>query len=90
LRGIFGRKGEETSGTWIKLHSHELYNFCSSQNIIKVIKLKRMRPVGKVRHGRDEEEWMYLFSTTHGMKRSIGKPKRGCEVNTKIVHKIRI
>jgi hypothetical protein len=43
LRRIFGRKREEVAGGWRRLHNDELHNFHTSQNIIKVIKSRRMR-----------------------------------------------
>jgi hypothetical protein len=33
IRRIFGRKGEEVTGGWRKLHNEELYNACFSQRI---------------------------------------------------------
>jgi hypothetical protein len=38
LRTIFGSKREEVEGGWIRLHSEELHNAYTSQNIIRVIK----------------------------------------------------
>jgi hypothetical protein len=34
LRRIFGPKRDEVTGEWRKLHSEELHNLYSSQNII--------------------------------------------------------
>jgi hypothetical protein len=42
LRRIFGPKREE-DGSWRKLHNDELHSLYSSQNIVRVIKSKRMR-----------------------------------------------
>jgi hypothetical protein len=47
LRRIFGPKREE-DGSWRKLHNDELHNLYSSPNIVKVIKLRRMRWVEHV------------------------------------------
>jgi hypothetical protein len=43
LRRIFGRKRDEVTGEWLNLHNEELNDQYSSQNIIRVIKSKRMR-----------------------------------------------
>jgi hypothetical protein len=43
LRRIFGPKREEVAGVWRTLHNEELSNLYASQNIIRVIKLKRMQ-----------------------------------------------
>jgi hypothetical protein len=43
LRRIFGRKREEVAGGWRRLHNEELHNLYASPNVIRVIKLRRMR-----------------------------------------------
>jgi hypothetical protein len=54
LRKIFGPKREE-NGLWRKLHNDELHSLYSSPNIVRVIKLRRMRWAGHVaRMGRGE------------------------------------
>jgi hypothetical protein len=45
---IFGPKREEVAGGWRRLHNEELHNLYASQNIIRVIKSKRMIWVGHV------------------------------------------
>jgi hypothetical protein len=47
LRRIFGPKREE-DGSWRKLHNVELHSLYSSLNIVRVIKLRRMRWAGHV------------------------------------------
>jgi sorting nexin-29 len=47
LRKIFGTMREEY-GSWRKLHNDELHNLFSSQNIVRVIRSRRMRWVGHV------------------------------------------
>jgi len=44
---IFGPKREEDR-SWRKLHNDELHNLHSSLNIVRVIKLRRMRAAGHV------------------------------------------
>jgi hypothetical protein len=46
LRRIFGPKREEVTGDWRKLHNEELHNLYSSPNVIRMIKLRRMRWAG--------------------------------------------
>jgi hypothetical protein len=43
LRRIFGPRRDEIIGGWRKLHNEELHNFCSSTNIIRMMKYSRMR-----------------------------------------------
>jgi hypothetical protein len=43
LRRIFGPRRDEVTGGWIKLYNKKLHNLYSSTNIIRVIKLRRMR-----------------------------------------------
>jgi hypothetical protein len=42
LRKIFGPKRDEVTGEWRALHNEELDDLCSSPNIIRVIKSRRM------------------------------------------------
>jgi hypothetical protein len=48
LRRIFGRRRDEVTGDWRRLHNEELNDFYSSPNIVRVIKSRRMRWVGHV------------------------------------------
>ena len=48
LRRIFGPKRDEVTGEWRKLHNEELNDLYCSPNIVRVIKLRRMRWVGHV------------------------------------------
>jgi hypothetical protein len=48
LRRIFGRKRDEVTGGWTKLHNEELHNLYSSPNIIRMSKSRRMRWAGHV------------------------------------------
>jgi hypothetical protein len=43
LRRIFGPKGDEVTGEWRKLHNEVLNSLYYSANILRVIKLRRMR-----------------------------------------------
>jgi hypothetical protein len=52
LRRIFGPKGDEVTGEWIKLYAKDLNYLHSSPNIVQVIILRRMRWLGT--HGGEE------------------------------------
>jgi RNA 3'-terminal phosphate cyclase len=57
LRRIFGPKGGgEVTGEWRKLHSEKLHNFCSSPNIIRQIKSRRMMWAGHVARMGEEKK----------------------------------
>jgi len=43
LRRIFGPRRDDVTGDWRRLHNEELYDLYSSPNIVRVIKLRRMR-----------------------------------------------
>ena len=43
LRRIFGAKRDGVTGEWRKLYNEELNDLYCSRNIIRVIKLRRMR-----------------------------------------------
>ena len=48
LRRIFGPRRDEVTGEWRRLHNEELNDLYSSPNIVRVIKLRRMRWTGHV------------------------------------------
>jgi hypothetical protein len=48
LKKIFGPRREEVRGEWRKLHNEELNDLYSSQNIVWVIKSRRIGWVGNV------------------------------------------
>jgi len=48
LRRIFGPKRDEVTGEWRKLHNEKLNDLYSSPSIVRVIKSRRMRWVGRV------------------------------------------
>ncbi|KAJ4441604.1 hypothetical protein ANN_11460 [Periplaneta americana] len=48
LRKIFGAKRDEVTGEWRKLYNAELYVLCSSPDIIRNIKSRRLRWAGHV------------------------------------------
>jgi len=50
LRRIFGRKMDEVTGEWRKLHNEELNDLYSSTSIVQVIRSRRMSVAGHVTH----------------------------------------
>jgi hypothetical protein len=51
LRRIFGPKRDEVTEEWRRLHNKELYALYSSPDIIRVIKLRRLRKTGELHRG---------------------------------------
>jgi len=54
LRRIFGTRRDEVTGKWRRLHNEELNDLYCSPNIVRVIKLRRMRWAGHVARMREE------------------------------------
>ena len=48
LRRIFGPKSDEIAREWRKLHNEEFNDLCSSLNIVRVVKSRRMKWAGHV------------------------------------------
>jgi hypothetical protein len=83
LRKIFGPKSEE-DGSWRKLHNDELHILYYSQNIVRVIKSRRIRWAGhmtRMREGRGV--YRVLVGRPEG-KRPLGRPRRRWEDNIKM------
>ena len=71
---IFGRKREEVTGEWRKLHNEELNDLYSLPNIVRVVKSRRMRWAGHVaRMGEDRGVHRVLVGKPEG-KRPLGRP----------------
>jgi hypothetical protein len=66
-----------------KIHNEEPYDLYSSQNIIRVIKSRRMRWAGHVAGmGERKDAYRVLVGRPKGM-RSLGRPRRRWHVNIK-------
>jgi hypothetical protein len=90
LRWIFGPKSEE-DGSWRKLHNNELHSLYSSPNIVRVIKLRRMKWAGHVaRMGEGRGVYRVLVGRPEG-RRPLARPRRRWEDNIKMdLREIRI
>jgi len=83
LRRI-GPKRDEVTGEWRKLHNKELNNLCSSPNIVRLIKLRKMRWAEHVAlMGERREVYRVLVGIPEG-KRPLGRPRRRWEDNIKM------
>jgi hypothetical protein len=83
LRRIFGPKREE-DGSWRKLHNDELHDLCSSPNIFRVIKSRRIRWAGHVAcMGEGRGTYRLLVGRPEG-KRPMARPRRRWEDNIKM------
>jgi hypothetical protein len=75
---------DEVTGEWRKLHSEELHDLYTSPNIVRVIKLIRIRWAGHVaRIGQGREVYRVLVGKPEG-KRPLGRPRRRWEDNIKM------
>jgi hypothetical protein len=83
LRKIFGPKREE-GGSWRILLNDELHNLYSSQNIVMVIKSRRLRWAGHVAcMGEGRGVYRVLVGRPKG-KTPLGRPRRRWEDNIKL------
>jgi hypothetical protein len=83
LRRIFGLK-REVDRLWRKLHNDELHSLCSSPNIVRVIKSRRLRWAGHVAHmGEGRGVYSVLVGKPEG-KRPLGRPRRRWDDNIKL------
>jgi hypothetical protein len=81
---IFAVKREEVAGDWRRLHNEELHNLNASPNIIRAIKIRRIRWVEHVaRMGEMRNVCNILVGKLEG-KRPLGRPRRRWEDNIRI------
>jgi len=84
LRRVFGLKRDELTGEWRKLHNEELNDLYCSPNIVRVIKLRRMRWAGHVaRMGERRGVYRIWVGKPEG-KRPLGRPRRKWGDNIKM------
>jgi hypothetical protein len=83
LRKIFGPKREE-DGSWRKLHNDELHGLYYSPNIVRMIKLRRVRWAGHVtRMGKGRDVYRVLVGRPES-RRPRGRPRCRWEDNIKM------
>jgi hypothetical protein len=84
LRKIFGPKGDKIMGGWRKMHNEGLHNLYSSQNIIRMIKSRRMGLAGHVGcMGEKRNAYKVLVGKPEG-KRPLGRLRHRLEDNIKM------
>ena len=75
LRRMLGRRRDEVTGEWRKLHNKQLSDLYSSPNIFRTIKLRKMRWVGNVAlMGERRVIYGVLVGKPEGKER-LGRPK---------------
>jgi hypothetical protein len=84
LRRIFGPKSEGVAGGWRRLHNEEFRHLYASPNIIRVIKLRKMRWAGHTaRMGNMRNAYNILVGEQEG-KRSFGRHWRRWDDNIRM------
>lgn len=83
-RRIFGAKRAEVTGDWRELHNEELYAFYSLQNIIRVIRSRRMRLEGHVERMGDRGVEYRVWVGRHDGKRPLEKSRPRWDDNVKM------
>ena len=66
LRKIFGPKRDDETGKWRRLHSGELHDLYGKQDIMRIVKSRRLRWAGHVTRMENERGAWKLF---------VGKPE---------------
>ena len=73
---VFGRKREEVTGEWRKLHNEELSDLYFLPSIVRVVKSRRMGWAGHVaRMGQGSVVYRVVVGKPEG-KRPLGRPRR--------------
>jgi hypothetical protein len=84
LRRIFEPKWDEVTGEWRKLHNEELNDLYSLPNIVRVVKLRRMRWAGHVAHMVEERGVYRVLVVKPEGERPLGRPRYRWEGNIKM------
>ena len=84
LRGIFGRKRDEGTGEWRKLHNEELDDLYSLPNIVRVIKSRRLRWAGHVARMEERRGVDRVLVRKPEGKRPLGRSRQSWNYNIKM------
>jgi hypothetical protein len=84
LRKVFGPKRDEVTGEWRMLHNEELNDLYSLPNIVRVVKLRRMRWAGHVACMREERGVHRVLVGKPEGKWPLGRPRHRWEDNIKM------
>jgi len=76
LRRIFEPKRDKVTGEWRKLHNEELNDAYSSPNIVRAIKLRRVRWAGHVARMEERRRVYRILVEKPERKRPLGRPRR--------------
>jgi len=73
---IFGPKREGVAGSCRRLHNEELHKFYASPNIIRLVKSRRMRWTGHVKHMGELRNVYTILVERSEEKRPLGRNRR--------------
>jgi len=81
---IFGPKRDGVTRKWKKLYNEDLNDLCSSPNIVRVMKSRRMRWAGHVARMREKKGVYRVLVEKPEGKKPMGRTRRTWENNTKM------
>ena len=84
LRRVFGPKKDEVTGKWRKLHNGELSDLYTLPNIVRAVKLRRMKWAGHVMCMQERRGVHRVLVGKPEGKRPLGRPSRRWENNIKM------
>ena len=84
MRTIFGSERDEVTWKWRKLHNEELNDLCSSPNIIRLIKSRRMSWAGLVVRMMESRGVYRVLEGKPEGKIPLGRPRLRWEDNIKM------
>jgi hypothetical protein len=83
-RKIFGPKRDAVTGEWRRLKNEELHDLYSLPNIIRIIKLRRMRWPGHVARMEEKSDAYRILVGRPEGRQPLGRPRRRWENNIKM------